>query len=202
MSEGEQGAHESVVRAARERGYEVEVLGPHAVRAQGRFGEPTLAALELLQGSDGPVGVWTDGLDGGRSALCLWSSPDLYAITLGEGGRWEHFRAAAGLGALRDSWRGGGRGRFRVPHGPLMRPIPEAVELAESWGFETPTTWQPVPPPRPATPAAAPVSSRERAARPRATSTSSRPVRPEPVEKICPRCFTALPATGVCGYCA
>jgi hypothetical protein len=25
--------------------------------------------------------------------------------------------------------------------------------------------------------------------------------RAEPMLAVCPRCFTALPATGVCGYC-
>jgi hypothetical protein len=29
----------------------------------------------------------------------------------------------------------------------------------------------------------------------------TRPARPEPTVKICPRCFVALPATGVCDFC-
>lgn len=200
----------AVRAAAEERGHQVEILGDgHAVQVIGRFGEPTLAALELMLGTQAPLGVWADGVDGGRSAMCLWTGADLYAITLGEGGRWEQFRVAQSLNAVRDSWRSGGRARFRVPRGPLMEPIPEAVELAVSWGLPAPKTSRPAPPPPPPPAPTRPVSARpSRAAasstRPSraASSAASRQVPAEPTPKVCSRCFMVLPATGRCDYCA
>ena len=200
------------LEAAEHRGYHAVIVGEHALRVIGRFGDPTLGALELTVGAEPPLGVQADGVEGHRSALCLWTGTDLYAITLGEGGRWEHFRTDHGLAMLRDSWRGGARGRYRVPHGPLVQPLPEAIALAESWGFATPETHQPAPhrpvpaarpasrPARPARPTV-PKEPREGATRPRAMSTG-RAATGEPAPKICPTCFMALPATGVCDYCS
>ena len=116
--------------AAEQRGYHAVIVGEHALRIVGRFGDPTLGALELMVGADAPLGIQADGTEGHRSGLCLWTGPDLYAVTLGEGGRWEHFHVEQGLGVLRDSWRGGARGRYRVPHGPLVQPIPDVIALA------------------------------------------------------------------------
>ncbi|MCA0438193.1 MAG: hypothetical protein M9891_09875 [Austwickia sp.] len=197
--------------AAEQRGYHAVIVGEHALRIVGRFGDPTLGALELMVGADAPLGIQADGTEGHRSGLCLWTGPDLYAVTLGEGGRWEHFHVEQGLGVLRDSWRGGARGRYRVPHGPLVQPIPDAIALAESWGFATPETHQPQVhrpvPTRSAAPkaprAAAPATPRSTTAR--ATpkpkpAAASRPA--EPVPRICPTCYMALPATGRCDFCA
>lgn len=211
---------EASVGAARERHYEVEVLGPHAVKVRGRFGEPTLAALEVLLDARSPVGVYAEGIDDSRSAMCLWSGDDLYAVTLGVGGRWEHFRVPpGGPAAVRDSWRGGSRPRYRVPHGPLFSPLMEAVELAESWGMPTPFTRRPSPAERatsprtgstdtsgveraaPAPRTSTPLSSRTAQS---ARSTDSGPTRApaDAAPVVCQICFTVLPATGVCDYCA
>ena len=214
---------EASVEAARERQYEVEVLGPHAVKIIGRFGEPTLAALEVLLDARSPIGVYAEGIDDSRSAMCLWSADDLYAVTLGVGGRWEHFRVPpGGPAAVRDSWRAGSRPRYRAPHGPLFSPLMEAVELAQSWGMPTPFTRRPLPPesassPRTRSPGAA-GGERASTAPQSSTSLSSRSSRPsrtaqstgsgpthapaEAAPKICQICFTVLPATGLCDYCA
>lgn len=211
-------AQQYALQAAEQRGYHAVAVGEHGLRVVGRFGEPTLGAVELMVGAEPPLGVLAEGREGHRSALCLWTGDDLYAITLGEGGRWEHFRVDAGLGVVRDSWRGGARARYRVPHGPLVQPIPQAIELAEAWGFPRPETHQPVihrptAPPRPAAkhgarqPSAAASGSsepRSRASRPSTAGAtrSTRATRPEDVPKICPTCYTALPATGFCDFCA
>lgn len=203
-------AVQSALQAAEERGYHAVIVGENALRIIGRFGDPTLGALEVMVGAEAPLGVQADGVEGHRSALCLWTGPDLFAITLGEGGRWEHFRVDQGLGLVRDSWRGGARARYRVPHGPLVQAIPEAVTLAESWGFATPETHQP-PTHRPAQaraastrPASKPTRRTDSAPRsgPAKTTPSTRATSPEPLPKICPTCFVALPATGHCDYCA
>lgn len=211
MSNAPSPAVQSALQVAEERGYHAVIVGDNALRIVGRFGDPTLGALEVMMGSQAPLGIQADGVDGGRSALCLWTGPDLYAITLGESGRWEHFRADQGLALVRDTWRGGARGRYRVPHGPLVRPLPEAVTLAESWGFATPQTRQPPthrPVQRPAVTAhpASKVARRTDAGtrtgtRPRPVA-PARAVAPEPAPKICPTCFMALPVTGRCDYCS
>lgn len=207
----------TALRAAEDRGYHAVIVGDNALRIVGRFGDPTLAALEVMIGTDAPLGVQADGTEGHHSAVCLWTGPDLYAVTLGEGGRWEHFRADQGLGMLRDSWRGGSRARYRLPHGPLVHPLPEAIALAESWGFETPQTHQPpvhraTSPSRATRPAAsgrqgtatsrtAPAARTTRTPRPK-TAAAQQAVKAEPAPKICPTCFTALPATGRCDFCS
>ncbi|GAB79104.1 hypothetical protein SAMN05421595_2964 [Austwickia chelonae] len=197
----------AVSLVAKGRGCGVEIMGRRAVRICGRFGEPTLAALELMLESQTPMGIWIDGVPGTRSAMCLWTGSEFFAITLGEGGKWEHFRVGQGLVALRDSWRSGVRGRYRVPHGPLMRPIPDAVELAVLWGFPEPKTFQPVralaPEPAPRAVRTPRASSSRQPAEPRVSrprkSAAAKPAKPEPAPlKICDRCFMALPATGRC----
>ena len=205
------GVH-SALEAAEQRGYHAVILGENALRIVGRFGDATLGALEIMVGAQAPLGVLAEGTEGHRSALCLWSGQDLYAISLGESGRWEHFRVEAGLALVRDSWRGGARGRYRVPHGPLVQPIPEAIALAESWGFPTPETHQPaphrpVPTPRATATRAAATGTRgeSRARAPRAnTASPSRAAARdgEAPPKICPTCFMALPATGRCDDCS
>ncbi|MBW3084229.1 hypothetical protein KEM60_00415 [Austwickia sp. TVS 96-490-7B] len=208
----------AAIAAAQARGYEVEVLSGRALRVVGRFGEPTLGALELLIGAQAPVGVWAEGESGSRSALCLWTGTDFFAVTLGVGGRWEHFRAPQGLGMVRDSWRAGDRGRYRVPRGPLMQRMPEVFDMALEWGFPPPVTTNPqqarvTPEPKPSRGAGATRSrvgssgpSKGRAAstssvRRQTDSTSSRGEEEAP-PKVCPSCFMVLPATGRCDYCA
>lgn len=206
-------AVQSALLAAEQRGYHAVIVGEHALRIVGRFGDPTLGALEIMVAADAPLGIQADGVEGHRSAMCLWTGPDLYAITLGEGGRWEHFRVEHGLALVRDSWRGGARGRYRVPHGPLVHALPDAVALAESWGFDTPETHQaPTHRPTPARatttrPASKPTRRTDAGAHPtrptRSTASSTpRAATPEPAPKICPTCFMVLPATGRCDYCS
>jgi hypothetical protein len=55
-------------------------------------------------------------------------------------------------------------------------------------------------PPAPVAPVRAAAAPRSRAATPRKTPTP-RAAAPERVEAICPTCFTALPATGICDNC-
>ena len=48
-------------------------------------------------------------------------------------------------------------------------------------------------------PAAPKKTSTPRATKPKPPA---RPTKPEPVIKLCPTCFTQLPATGICDYCS
>lgn len=199
----------AALQAARQRHYEAEMVGECALRVLGRFGEPTLAALDLLLEAPAPVGVYAEGIEGSRSAMCLWTGTDLYAVSLGVGGRWEHFRVpAGGLTAVRDSWRAGSRARYRVPHGALFTPLSEAVAVAEAWGLPTPHTSRPAPSTPPSAPAAGGRGGAEASRPRRVSSRSPRPAatpakRPsEESPRICPTCFMALPMTGVCDDCA
>ncbi len=197
----------AVLQAAHERHYDAEVISERAVRVLGRFGEPTLAALDLLIDAAAPVGVYAEGLEGSRSAMCLWTGTDLYAVSLGVGGRWEQFGApAGGLSAIRDSWRGGSRARYRVPRGALFTPLADAVELADAWGLPAPQTHRPAPPPPDASPTrpGGADSTRVRKSASRPTRPPATPARrpTEDAPRICPTCYMALPATGVCDYCA
>lgn len=201
-----------LVASAHDRHHEVTIVGPHVLRVTGRFGDPTLGALELMLEAPAPFAVHAEGIEGGKSAMCLWDGEHLYAILLGLGGRWEQFATAGvGLAGIRDSWRTGARARHRVPRGPLVQPIPEAIALAESWGLPTPETHQPAPPPRPGSGArtSSPPRKADRAApattrtpRPPKPKAEPKPARPSEEIRVCPTCFVALPATGICDYCA
>jgi hypothetical protein len=75
-----------------------------------------------------------------------------------------------------------------------------AVKWLESLDFEVVYVDPNAPParsrPRPSS--SRPTTARKPAA---ARKPPARPAKPEPVVALCPRCFTQLPATGVCDYC-
>jgi hypothetical protein len=88
---------------------------------------------------------------------------------------------------------------------PKHRPTEAAREVLAELGLTDPEPpgWVPPPPPPPVV---EPVVSRAPAPRrtttPRAPRAPKAPARPaEPAVKVCPTCFMALPATGICDNC-
>lgn len=129
-------AIQPVVLAAEQRAYDYERVGPRSIRVQGAFNDPKVIAFDLAISASGRVGVWVDGLDLRRSGLCMVEDADIYLVSIGEHASvWEHFTAARGPGVLRESMRSGERSRFRVSHGPLNKPMPDALELAKGLGM-------------------------------------------------------------------
>lgn len=79
-----------------------------------------------------------------------------------------------------------------------------AGQVLPDLGFDL-TLPPPPPPPEPRPRRSAPPATRPRSTasgvRSSVPLTAKRPVREEPVAKICPTCFLALPATGICDNC-
>lgn len=122
------GGFNDAVRVAESLGLEPTVNSPRTLTVIGRFTDHVRLACQLLEGHKGPVAVRLVGSS--RRFTILWRDPDLFVITHQERPRWEHFRSPRGLTglALTEQPR-------RVPHGPLLRPIVEAEQLAQDLGM-------------------------------------------------------------------
>jgi hypothetical protein len=103
----------------------------------GRFGNPLLAALEVVgaaQQSD-VVGAWATSTNG-KWALCMWREPDLITVdTSGPVSLWRHYRLAGlvtphGLAAQKSF-----EGAASIHHGPSAQPFPEATALLDQLGL-------------------------------------------------------------------
>jgi hypothetical protein len=142
---------------------------------------------------------------GSREFLSRYSFGRSAAYTLWHGGQEYDSKAilgvaylhATGRAATRDEFRGGLSGAVRVLQSLGFDVVVDEEELEHEERKE----------------AARPVSA-PAAVRPAATSPRDRPApaakkvaktaRAKPIEvpvKLCPTCYTALPATGVCDYC-
>ncbi|MGZ5418287.1 MAG: hypothetical protein ACXWDI_14010 [Nocardioides sp.] len=129
----------------------------------------------------------------GRSAAyTLWHGGQEYDPTAILGVAYLH---ATGRAATRDEFRGGLSGAVRVLEGLGFDIVVDDEELEHE---ERRLQARPV-----STPAATGTGSSTPAAKKPARA-PAKTARAKPVEvpvKICPNCYTALPATGVCDYC-
>lgn len=126
---------DEAVLAANGHNYDAEVVAPNLLQLSLASGDPLRAALSVLSDTSEPVGVKAFSRAAGKSALVLWSSPDLYCIEFERAVRWTHYRAAQGPRVVLNSMRSSESSRFRVNHGPFLRPIIEAQDLAERLGI-------------------------------------------------------------------
>lgn len=128
---------DAVVMAAEGHKYGVEVLGPNSLQITARSKEPLQAALSILAAARGEIGVMATSLTG-KSAVALWSNPNLYTIELGERERWVHYQSKQALIVILAAIRSSEGARFRIKHGPFNKSIPEAKKLAERLGVNIP----------------------------------------------------------------
>lgn len=124
------GNFNAAVRVAESLGLEAMLSAPDTLTVTGRFTDPVRLACQLLEGLEGPVALRLIGSQ--RRFTILWRDPDFYVITH-HTQRWEHLRSPRGLTGIALTEQ---PGTLRVPHGPLLRPIPEADELARHLGVE------------------------------------------------------------------
>jgi hypothetical protein len=129
---------DAVIMAADGHGYEAEVLGPTSLQILVRAKEPLQAALKLLLASKVPLGVIATSKTTGKSAVALWSDPDLYCIEIDDRDRWLHYRSTHALNLILSAIQSSEGRRFRVDHGPYNQAIPEAKLLAERLGVQIP----------------------------------------------------------------
>ncbi|NYI99986.1 hypothetical protein HNR19_000685 [Nocardioides thalensis] len=184
----------------RAEGYDVARPQPGVLLVEGEFKNPERVALQAAgRAADTSLGVWAISADNDWT-LVAWNRPDLVTITQRGAGpqRWRHRR-------LPDRWNPdaqqilqGGPTVHEISSTPKFRATEAARAVLEGIGIDDPVPpgWEP-PPPAPE-PAAVPA---RKPARPRAAPKPKAPAKPEPVAKICPTCFMALPATGICDNC-
>ncbi len=126
---------DAVIMAAEGHGYDAEVLGPNSLQLSVRSRDPLQAALKIVPAAKELAGIRATSTTTGKSAIVLWSAPDLYCIEPDDPARWVHYRSLQGLNLILAAIRSHEDGRFRVSHGPFKQPIAEAKQLAENLGL-------------------------------------------------------------------
>lgn len=185
----------------RGEGYDVSQPHERVMLVEGDFLNPERIALKAAAlADDGPAGVWAIGKEGDWM-LAAWSRPDLVTVTHRGAGpqRWRHRRLPATLAPDAPPFLQGGPTSHEIVSKPKFRSTDEAVSVIAGLGLDDPAPpgWEPPPPPP------KPIASPPKAARaPRAPRASTaKPAKPEPTVAVCPRCFMAIPATGICDNC-
>lgn len=117
------------VRVAESAELEASIESPGVLTVAGKFTDPIHLACQLLEGLSGPVALRLLGSH--RRFTVLWQEPDLFLIAHHPRPRWEHLRSPRGLTGIAVAEQ---PGSLRVPHGPLLHPIDEAMALAQHLG--------------------------------------------------------------------
>lgn len=185
----------------RAEGYDVARPQPGVLLVEGSFKNPERIALHAAGlAADTALGVWAISTDNNWT-LVAWNRPDLVTITQRGSGpqRWRHRRLPQRWSPDNQQILQGGPSPHEISSTPKFRPTEAARAVLEAVGIDDPVPPGWVPPVVVAPePAAAPV---RRPSRPRAAPKPKAPPKPEQTAKICPTCFMALPATGICDNC-
>lgn len=181
-----------------------------ALHVTGRFSNPERIALTAAAlAGDHPVAVWavTPREDW---ALVGWRRPDL--VTIVQKGtaprRWRHRELPGRMAPDAPTFLEGAASRFDIVTRPKHQPTDAAREVLADLGVTDPAPpgWDPADEVAPEpTPTVASARARPQRSSPRPASkpkpSPQRARRTEPTTAVCPTCFMALPATGVCDNC-
>jgi hypothetical protein len=202
-----EGHLEEVVESLRDKEYDVSRPLPGVVHAKGRFSNPERIALSAAAvAGDEPVAVWAVS-HRDDWVLVGWARPDLVTVTYRAPSpqRWRHRRIPGRMAPDAPTFLEGAASPFDIVTRPKHQPTDAAREVLARFGVTDPAPpgWEP-----PVVAAPEPTAVVVPAKKPRRTSTP-RPAKPkptparraEPTTKICPTCFMALPATGICDNC-
>ncbi len=198
------------VDALQAKEYDVARPHPDVLHVTGRFSNAERVALEAADRvRDHAVAIWATNHHNDWALVC-WNRPDLVTITQ-RGAiprRWRHRQIPEQMGPAAQTFLEGGPSSFDIVTRPKHQPTDAARAVLADFGITDPAPpgWEPpvVVAPEPAlrvvpVKAAAKRTTTPRA--PRAAKPKPEPKRAEPVVKVCPTCFMALPATGICDNC-
>ena len=193
---------------------EYDVTEPLAgvLHVTGRFSNPERIALKAAADADEqPVAIWATGHHDDWALVC-WQRPDLVTIT--QKGptpqRWRHRTLPATLKPDAQTFLEGASSPFDIVTRPKHQPTDAARAILDRFAITEPTPpgWVP---PVTATPAEVPTvkkttvpaggTRRTTATRTPKPKPAPKPAKPQPTVAVCPTCFMALPATGVCDSC-
>lgn len=192
-----------VADTMRAEGYVVVRPQSGAILVEGRFLNPERIALRAAgEAGDAAIAAWAISRENDWT-LVAWNRPDLVTITQrgAAAPRWRHRRLPPAMRPDAQTFLEGGASPHDIVTTPKHRPTDAARDVLAALDITAPEPpgWVPPPPPPvEVAPVAAPKPRRTRtAAAPRATAVR----KPEPVTKVCPTCFMAIPATGICDNC-
>lgn len=184
---------------------------PGVLHVTGRFSNPERIALRAAaDAGDVPVAVWAVSHHDDW-ALVAWERPELVTIT--QKGvtpqRWRHRRPPATLRPDAQTFLEGASSPFDLVTRPKHQPTDVAREVLARFGITDPPPpgWTPpvveAPPVPVVRESKVPTATTKTPRAPRVAKTAApkAPAKPEPTVAICPTCFMALPATGVCDNC-
>ncbi len=192
-----------VVEALHSEQYDVERPLPGVLHVTGRFSNPERIALRAAaRAGDRPIGVWATSHRGDWVLVC-WDRPELVTITQrGETPqRWRHRRLPDRLKPDAQTFLEGASSPFDIVTRPKHQPTDAARAILDRFGITEPHPPGWVPPVVEAPPPVESVVPTAKPKRPAAPRKPKAEPKPEPVTAICPTCFMALPATGVCDSC-
>jgi hypothetical protein len=126
-------------------GRDVHRHGDRMLHAPATAGNPVLSALSVVAAAQdaategGPVGAWAGRADSAKWALCLWQPRELFTVELGTGHLlWRHYQCSSLVSPRTLAAARSLDAAAPVPHGPYIRPIPEAVTLLAILGYARP----------------------------------------------------------------
>lgn len=179
---------------------------PGALLVTGRFSNAERIALQAAAvAGDEPVAIWARSHRDDWALVC-WDRPNLVAVTQREMAppRWRHRVLPPSLQPNAQTFLEGASSRFDIVTRPKHQPTDEARSLLAAFGIEEPAPpgWERPTPPRPVVvrKTTVPAAGSRRTTTPRPRK-EPRPAKPEARVKVCPSCFMALPATGICDNC-
>lgn len=178
---------------------------------RGRFSNPERIALQAAAtAGDQAIAVWALSHRDDWALVC-WDRPDLVTITERDMAplRWRHRVLPPTLQPNAQTFLEGASSPFDIQTRPKHQPTDEARAILAAFDITDPAPpgWEPVVVEAPAVvrttvPSGA---SRSRAATTRAPREPREPKlprsKPQTEVRVCPTCFMALPATGICDNC-
>ncbi|KRB77996.1 hypothetical protein ASE01_07415 [Nocardioides sp. Root190] len=189
--------------------YAVTEPVPGVLHVKGRFSNPERIALKAAaDAGDRAVALWAISHHDDWALVC-WDRPTLITITQ-KGAtpqRWRHRTLPATLRPDAQTFLEGASSPFDIVTRPKHQPTEAAREILAQFGITDapPPGWVPpvveAPVVHESTVPRVAEKTVRKAAAPRAPKAPAKPVKPEPVIAVCPNCFMAIPATGVCDNC-
>jgi len=198
-----------VVDSLEDDGFAVTSPVTGALLVRGRFSNAERIALQAAaRAGDQRIAVWALSHRDDWALVC-WERPNLVTITKRELAplRWRHRVLPPSLQPNAQTFLEGASSPFDIVTRPKHQPTEEARAILATFDVTDPAPpgWEPpiVEPPRVVRTTVPTGASRPRTAATRSPREPKAPkvAKPEPQVKVCPTCFMALPATGVCDNC-